>query len=228
MAQPKDTVWSISKWNDWKACPAMYHAKHITKLWKDFPSPQMDRGRQLHSAMEEAIKYDVSLPDELAAFAPMVKAFREMKEDGAMVEPELKLGLSVHYKRVDFFRGERLRIRAAFDLYVEDDRKALVIDYKSGRPKTEHRQEAAFYGACAGVGMGPTAVQVMYVYLDQPESTFTVDVKDPSRELSDWNKRFSTADAAIIGGCFDLIPGNACKWCGAFQCPQNKNPKLGN
>jgi hypothetical protein len=187
----------------------------------------MDRGRRLHSAMEEAVKYDVSLPDELAVFAPMIQTFRQMKKDGAMVEPELKLGLSVHYKRVDFFRGERLRIRAAFDLYVEDDnRKALVIDYKSGRPKPEHRQEAAFYGACAGVGMGPVSVQVQYIYLDQPGASFAIDVKDPSRELSDWNKRFSTADACIASGCFDLIPGNACRWCGAFNCPKNANEKL--
>ena len=222
-------VWGISKWRDFEQCPAMYHAKYVTKEWKESPNDAMLRGQAVHKDFEDAIKYELKLRDEFAAHQSMVDNLVSMKLKGSTVVPEFKFGLSVNYQRVDYFKGERLRVRCGLDVYVLDDRRqALIIDWKTGKPKQEHRQDAEFYGSCAHVGLGNLGTSVMYHYVDDPNASFMVKIEDATAHLSNWWQKFDYADKMIASGSIPAVSCNACAWCGAFKCPRNRNKKLGN
>lgn len=219
-------VWGISKWRDWESCPRMFKAKHVDKTWQDTPSPAMERGRKVHNDLELAIRLETELPSELAHMQSIVDTLCNLRKEGAVVTPEKKLGIDVHGLAVDFFRGPRLRVRAAFDVVVDNHRRFLVVDWKTGRPKDEHRADAMFYGACAGSAYGALTVDVMYAYVDEPDATFIQPVKEISKELAIWEGRFASADTAIGKGEVEIVTGPHCRWCGFAACPHNRNEKL--
>lgn len=221
-------IWSLSKWRDFEQCPAMYYAKNVSKKWKDFPNDAMERGRKMHKLLEDSIKYDLELPAELQHMEPAIKSIVGMRAAGAAVYPEMKFGVSKQYGKVEFFDGERLRVRLVLDVFVKDDNKLLIIDWKTGKAKTEHKEDAEFYGALAHICFGPTSTSVMYSYIDAPEATFMVDCGAQATEVAaTWWKKFDYADRIIAGGNPPVEPCNACSWCGAYECPKNRNKKLG-
>jgi len=221
-------IWGISKWRDFEQCPAMYYAKNVTKEWKDFPNDAMNRGRQVHKSLEDAVKYELQLPEELARFNAFVGNVIEARNGGATVVPEHKFGMSIDYQRTPFFEGNNLRVRLALDLYIEKDRHVVIIDYKTGKHKTEHEEDAEFYGAATHMTHGALTTEVQYLYVDHPECSFSKHIEDSALIMSNWWKKFEYADKLIAGGNPPRTPCNACSWCGAFKCPNNKNRKLGN
>ena len=222
-------IWGISKWRDWQRCEAMFVAKYVTKEWRDFPSPQMERGRELHKAFEDGIKYDIPLTDHadkaVHQFEPLRAWLYGQKAEGTSVLAEHKLGITRNYQPTDFF-GKDLWVRLALDVVVDAPYSVLVIDWKSGRYKPEHREDASFYRACVRHAMQkPTTIQ--YHYIDEPASSFALpEASTDTGALAGWMKRTNTADAALAAGKADLMPGPQCKWCGAFKCPMNRNEKL--
>lgn len=220
-------VWGISKWRDFEQCPMMYHAKYIAKQWVDMPNEAMDRGRKMHKAFEDAVKYELQLPPELARYNDFVATVLVARTTGATVVPEHKFGVDICYGRVDYFRGNRLRVRCGLDLYVQNDRTALVIDYKSGKRKQEHEEDAVFYGSLVHITHGLLETNVQYLYIDYPESSFTKKIEDATAVASSWWQKFEYADKQVASGNIPVTPCNACSWCGYAACPNNKNRKLG-
>ena len=220
-------VWGLSKFRDFETCPAMFHAKYITKEWIDTPNSAMERGSWVDKQLEDAVKYDLMLPNELAGLQPFVDACCAMKgQAGVFVTPQLKLGLSVNYQRVDYFKGDRLRARAMFDLSIEDNGKFKLIDYKTGKYKPFHLGDAEFYGAMCHVGLGSLSTEVAYLYVDEPHNCFSHQVTDAPLVLANWYKKFEYADKQVAAGNIPANSCNACAWCGNYKCPKNRNQKL--
>lgn len=219
-------VWGISKWRDFEECPAKYVAKYITKEWVETPNEAMLRGQAMHKVLEEAVKYQLRLQGGLARFQPFVDGVLSMRGVGAAVVPEMKVGLSINYQSVNYFDGDRLRVRCAYDLFVEKDRKAEVYDYKSGKAKAHHREDAEFYGAVAHMITGALETHVSYLYMDNPAESFRIKIEDAPAVLSNWFQKFDYADNQVASGNVPICPGRQCSWCGAVKCQKNQNPKI--
>lgn len=221
-----DFVWGLSKFRDFETCPAMFYAKYVTKEWVDTPSAAIERGNWVDRQLEDAVRYDLQLPEELIKLQPFVDACASMKRQGLSVTPQLKMGLAVDFTRVDYFKGSRLRARAMFDLSIENDRHFQLYDYKTGKYKAFHNGDAEFYGAMCHVGLGALSTDVAYLYVDEPQNCFTHKVKDAALVLANWWKKFDYADKQIAAGNIPAVTNHACGWCGNYKCPRNKNPKL--
>lgn len=221
-------VWGISKWRDFEQCPAMYYAKHISKEWKEAPNDAMERGSAVHKRFEEAVNYELQLPEELARFQPFVDGCVQLKAQGASVVPEFKMGMRIDFTRCDYFRDEKLRIRAAFDLYVEQKRSVMLVDYKTGKFKPSHKEDAEFYSAVGHMTTGALKTEMTYLYVDEPQNSFKFECVDAPLVMANWWKKFDYADKIIASGNVPANSCNACAWCGAFKCPKNRNKKLGN
>lgn len=219
-------VWGLSKFRDFETCPAMFHAKYITKEWIDTPNAAMQRGTWVDGQLEDAVRYELQLPAELAGLQPFVDACCAMKKAGMAVVPQLKLGLAADFTRTDYFKGTRLRARAMFDLSIEGDRKFQLYDYKTGSFKAHHNSEAEFYGAMCHVGLGSLQTDVAYLYVDEPHNSFTHKVTDAQLVLANWWKKFDYADKQIAEGNIPTVSCHACGWCGNAKCPKNRNQKI--
>jgi hypothetical protein len=230
-------VWGVSRLRDLKLCPGMFVSKYETKpkLWVEVPSPQMERGSKVHKTLEDSIKYDLALEKDLASVDMFVTMLVRWKNEGTVVLPEMKFGLRRNFTRCDFFNDPDLRARIGLDVYVKDDRKLLVIDWKTGRYKPEHRQDARFYGAAAWVSTpNAESCTVIYPYIDEPASTFEEVITKPEAIMTAAWGEFDRADEYLdspgksgIVRRIDppLNPGNHCGWCGNMECPNNKNEK---
>lgn len=202
----------------------MFRSKHIDKTWRDVPSPQMDRGRKIHTAFEEGIKYDIPLTAHFEqALRPFEPVRQWLVEEKAI--PEYKTGVTRDFKATEFFRGPNLWVRAAFDVVVNDGEKVLIVDWKTGRYKPEHQEDAVLYGAIAE-RIWSLPVTVQYQYVDQPERSFGTAVTGGYNLLSMWRDRFDAADRMIASDRMSPTPGMQCKWCGNMSCPENRNEKL--
>lgn len=230
-------VWGVSRIRDLRQCPAMYVAKYETKKWVDTPSPQMDRGSAVHGSIENTIKYDIHLEGEAAkmpAAQQWTAALLQMKHNGVLVEPEFKFGLDKNFKMVEFFRAPDLRARVGLDVFVNDNGKGLIIDWKTGRYKPEHQGDADFYGAAAAVATRTRTMDAMYIYLDEPENTFCRTIEKPEAMMLEFWRSFDAADEYLDSegkdGEVRLVnppknPGSHCNWCGNVTCPSNTNVK---
>lgn len=219
-------VWGISKWRDFEECPMKYYAKYITKEWVETPNDAMVRGSKMHKALEEAVKYELKLTGDLTRFQGFIDGVLAMRGVGAAVVPEMKVGMAIDFRRCDYFDGDRLRVRCAYDLYVNKDQNTNVVDYKSGKAKAHHREDAEFYGAVAATGLGGITTTVQYLYFDSPAESFQLKITDPAATLSNFWQKFEYADKQVASGNIPVCPGRQCTWCGAVKCPRNTNPKV--
>lgn len=223
-------VWGVSRLRDLKVCPRMFVAKYELKKWIDVPNPNMERGSRMHRGVEEAIEYGVIMPDEpmFNTVRPYVDQLQQMKESGmAVVKAEHKIGMDIAFQRVDFFKAPNLRVRCAVDVFVNDSGKVLVIDWKTGRYKPEHEQDADFYGCVIDIGMQARETTVQYIYADEPQFSFSREIKDPNGLIRRFYAEFEEADAYLAQHMANppMNPAKHCSWCGDITCPNNKNDK---
>lgn len=226
--QPR--VWGVSRIRDLYQCPRYFVAKHEWKRWiDDDENEAMKRGSRFHRTVEEAIKYNMKLPDEAMfnSVADYVYMLADMKTQGIGVFPEHKFGLDVNFNRVDFFRAPGLRARVGLDVYVNDNGKALVIDWKTGRYKPEHLNDADFYGAATFVAAKPQSLEVQYIYADDPQCSFTRVIEKPEQMMLEFWRGFDKADEYLATRLQDppTNPSKVCGYCGDVTCPHNKNDK---
>ena len=122
------------------------------------------------------------------------------------------------------FRAPNLRVRCAVDVFVNDGGKVLVIDWKTGRYKPEHEQDADFYGCMIDIGMGARSTTVQYIYTDEPQFSFDREIKDASGLARRLYAEFEEADAYLekVGAEPPMNPAKHCGWCGDITCPNNK------
>lgn len=223
-------VWGVSRIRDLHLCPRMYVARYEWKRWAaEDENDAMIRGKRFHGTVEEAIKYGLALPHEpmFDNVADYVYMLCDMKDAGILVLPEHKFGVDVNFARVDFFRAPGLRARVGLDVYVNDNGKALVIDWKTGRYKPEHLIDADFYGAATAISHGVRSLEVQYVYADDPQCSFSRVIEDAKGMMTAFWSTFQKADDYLSTRLEQppVNPGKHCGWCGDITCPHNKNDK---
>lgn len=161
----------------------------------------------------------------LLPWEPVRKQLVELKERGFTILPEHKFGVDRYYRKVDFFKAPDLWVRVGLDVFADFGDRIKIADYKTGRYKTEHKEDAMFYGA-AVQHCYQKPVEVDYFYIDAPEMSFSRPVVDGHKVLGSWMNKFNHADGLIEAGLFNLVTGPQCKWCGFKECPNNSNEKL--
>lgn len=230
-----DRIWGVSRIKDLRLCPRYYVSKYETKQWVEAPSPQMERGSRVHKLLENSILYDLALPPELACVNDFVSMLVQMKHNGVAVVPEFKFGLDRSFNRCDFFRAPGLRARCGLDVFVNDNGKLLVIDWKTGQYKPEHMDEARFYGAAAWMATKAKSCTAMYVYTDNPQCTFDIEIEKPEAIMTAAWTSYDKADHFLDSPSHStgklrvedppMNPGKYCGWCGDLNCPNNTNQK---
>lgn len=232
-------VWGVSRLRDLKVCPQMFVSKYEPpKSWVETGSPAMDRGSKIHTELENSLKYDLQLPPELEAGigGDFCEMLLQIKERGGSLLPECKFGLDINYNKVDFFKAVDLRARVGLDVYANDNGYAQVIDWKTGRYKPEHRDDAMFYGAAAFIAFKPRQLAATYVYIDNPRDSFTIPIEKPEAIMTAYWGQFDRADEYLDSPAKGkegvlrrdeppMNPGAYCNWCGDVECPNNKNDK---
>ncbi len=100
--------------------------------------------------------------------------------------------------------------------YIEDSPAAVIVDWKTGSPTADHRDQLIAYGKCALLDSEFERTKIITVWLrDQ-----FFDVEDITPEdIADWEKRLTYAREHPEEYC----PGEACTWCPSkYECKARK------
>ena len=123
--------WSYSGLKDFVNCPRQYHEVKVLQNFKKEVTHDMRYGTEVHQALEDYVRNGIPLNKNYSRFKPMMDVL--MNTPGTKY-PEYKMALTVDKQPCDF-NDPDYWVRGIADLLIIDGDCALVIDYKTGKPK---------------------------------------------------------------------------------------------
>jgi hypothetical protein len=112
----------------------------MTKVVQEPQSAAMLYGNRVHKALELAVKGDARLPKEFEHYQNIVT--RIQNAPGRKFT-EHKFGITSSFKPTTFFAKD-VWFRGVIDLNILGQKKAITLDYKTGKPKTDGDQLKLF------------------------------------------------------------------------------------
>lgn len=212
--------WSFSKLQDFEKCKFLCYLKHDQKI----PEPERplrpgqtehanDRGSRIHDAAEHFVDGSGSFIPELAKFKDEFEWLRKLYKVGR-VALEGEWGMDEDWEPTEW-KGAWLRLKLDA-LAMQDQYRAVVIDYKSGKKfgnEVKHAQQLQLYALVTFLRF-PELEEVTSElwYLDVNEITSKVFTRDEALML----KRAFNKRGLSLTTC-DVWPANpnkyACQWC---------------
>jgi hypothetical protein len=214
--------WSYSTYTQYLGCPYSVCLEKIQKVRVVEPeNPHFVKGNRVHGSAEQYIsapgRAPGALEPELTKLKPLLTRLRKAK---ARVEQEW--AFDKLYNPVAWFSPQAwLRVKTDVCADTLAPPAVEIVDWKTGRPHDEHRQQRSLYalgglqlvqlGALAG-GSKDTTLTAQHVYVDWPDSTATESyaMKHLPALKREWAARIKPM---MEDTRFLVKPGSACRWC---------------
>lgn len=226
--------WSFSRWTDYEQCPRKFKFKVLDRL-PEPPNPAMKRGIVLHKMAELYIRGEkitranvvddkggaLCTASEFTQFHKEWKAclkrfqeeFDELRELHA--QTEISWTFTKDWKsetRWDDWANAWVRIKVDCYDHDPDNRRARIIDWKTGRARDSHTDQLELY-AIAGFIVFPDVEEIDAIlgYLDSGEVVKRTYKRKALAALKrTWAKRVR---AMLSDREFKPRPGPLCRWC---------------
>lgn len=215
----KKIAWSWSRIETFEQCPKKFHHQNILKDVPRPSSPAMDRGRRIHKALEDAIKFGAQLPPDLARCEPIIDRIKSAQTAGAKVFAEQQLAFREDLQPTDWYNKD-VWFRVIMDVAIVMGAAASIIDWKTGRAKDYTDQELQgnqlALNAMAGFLLWPDVnkIEVSYAWVDHEMRTpATFDRRQLDSLLQDFGDRAEMIQLANESGQWKATPNDYCKWC---------------
>jgi hypothetical protein len=190
----KFTAWSYSRWKDYCKCPFLAKCKHLEKL-REPENPAMARGSMIH---KEGENYLLGTTKNVpASFKTFAAEMRELRKLTAV--PESQWAFDRKWSLVEWYASNAW-CRVKTDAYAISANKgknpagAKVIDFKTGKPYDEHKEQLSLY-AVGGFVQLPKNIEVIDAamwYLDQGIETKKTFLRDDLLDMrKDWEHKTS-------------------------------------
>lgn len=205
------TAWSFSRVEMWEGCPAKAKYKHLDKMLET-PSKAMEKGKADHLLAEKfSLGKIKKLPKELELFDEEFFALVKLKKH---LQTEAQLGLDKNWEPCDWF-DPNCWVRIVADCMYLDPKSGslVVIDYKTGKIKEEHKEQLSLYAIGAFAEHSPRVKQCRTElwYLSKGEIVeHTFSATDVPQLKAMWEKR---AAKMLKDTSFKPTPGDSCRWC---------------
>ena len=223
----KITAWSFSRWETYNQCPRKAKLKFIDKI-PTTPNEAMVRGRKVHEDAEKFVNGKLKrLPKDLQLFDDELKQLADLKKKKSSIAISLELQWA--FKRDwsicnDWF-SQSTWARVVLDCLVlnEREKRATVIDYKTGKIRDGYDLQLELYAA-ATFARFPHIEQVKTElwYIDQGEiiggdedtgeGVYAENQADGL--IQDWTQRVKPM---LVDQRFAPKPSNLCRWCDFSQ-----------
>lgn len=212
-------AWSYSRLSTWMQCPFKAKLLMIDKL-KEPTNAAMERGSDIHKKLEVYMSAGKGrVFKEMGPYKKYLSGIRKNKKNYKAFAAEMQVAFNKDLKQVDWF-GWDAWLRAILDLYIlEDDKKAIIIDYKTGRRKNEHVDQANMYAAVFYLLNKDTfdkkgELSVQFLYVDQPNIEEMLEKTYNLKMCEKYLKQFlKMGEAMTKDEAFVKKPSNNCKWC---------------
>ena len=215
--------WSFSRLNDFETCPKSFHEKHILKSVKfDNTSPHLIKGRDIHEKMERAVKQVIEtggggFPKEIHSTVPFIQnmvRFARDTSDEPLFLTEQQRAMRENLSETSWF-GKDVWVRVIWDWLIIADDKAIVIDWKTGKPWPDQGQLKLFAGAAMAAYPQVESVRTAYVYTEHKKVTRESYEREEYNQIWDeFGERSELIQLANESGNWPAKPSTmGCRWC---------------
>lgn len=159
--------WSYSSLQAFETCPKRFY---LTRISKQVREPQTEAtmwGNEVHKALEHAVAGTKTLGPNFSQYQPIVDRLRAT--DGKKYT-EQKFGLTSGFKPTAFF-GSDVWFRGVLDLTIVKPKVGIVLDYKTGKVKTDGDQLKLFAAATFAQHPYLEVVKTGYLWLAADKTT---------------------------------------------------------
>jgi len=213
--------WSFSRLNTYENCPRRFFHQYVEKSYREPPQEHLTWGTRVHTEMEERVRDKKPLSQATAKWEPYAKTFDDLRDNGAIILVEQKLGINKDGEVfvLDDIDDERAWGRGIIDVLAADVPKALIADYKTGKVKKDFTQLHIFAKLVFGLRPDIEVAKLMYIWLKfNKVTTEEVTREQIERKWENIVKRVQAMEDAVETGKFPERPSGLCGWCYARQC----------
>lgn len=168
------SAWSYSRWRAYEECPAKARWSFLEKVKEEGPKgPALIRGQEIHDEAKLFVQGKTKkLPESLGRFDVEFAILRRAYQTEDMIVEE-QWALNRDWKQTGWFDPDAW-VRVVLDAAVIDwkQRKALIVDHKTGRVRPMEQQPQLELYATAALSRLPEIdeVSVALWYLDHGRS----------------------------------------------------------
>lgn len=203
--------WSYSSLTSFETCPLRHKLTKIDKIVVEPQGEALKHGNEVHKALELAVKDSVPLPSKYAQYSQLVSAV--LAAPGQKTA-ETRFGLTLDLQPTDFFARD-VWVRGVLDLTIERAKSAIVLDWKTGKPKSDPGQLRLFAGAAFAQMPGIDVVHTGYVWLGANKIDRQTFARDEAPEIwGEFRSRVLRMEIASDEGNYPPKPSGLCRaWC---------------
>jgi CRISPR/Cas system-associated exonuclease Cas4 (RecB family) len=209
----KPYVHSYTGIKEFETCPRRFKATKILKLYPYEETEATRYGNEVHKALEDYVNSKTPIPKKHEQFKPVVDAL--LAKPGRAVA-EMAFGVRRDLSPCDFF-DKKVWLRGKADIVILDDDnfKAVVGDYKTGKNKYPDLDQMTFmsmfvfahFSHIRQVNSG----LIFLLYNDLKKQRMVVE--DVEKTWWKIKERTARIEAAIEADQFPPKPGPLCGWC---------------
>ena len=215
-------AWTYSQIDSFNTCPKQFYHMRVVRDFVEKPSEQQLWGEQVHKAFEHRILTNTPLPEGMQQWEPLAGKLASIMGDKYC---EHKFSVSDSFKPVPY---KEAWSRGIADLFIHNNDKAGVFDYKTGRSKPSF-QLGLYAGYVFSTYPEVTTVATGFLWLK--EKKITKEVFTRSDVATIWLYFLPSVrrlEEAHTTGKWPARPSGLCKgWCAVTSCVHNQNKRKG-
>lgn len=215
---------SFSQLNNFETCPKKYWHLSIQRDYKEVEGEAILYGKRVHKAFELFVRDGKPLPQDLSHMQKYVQKFADFPGT-KMVEQQLCI--TKDYQVTHWKDWDNGWCRAVIDLALVGDKSALLVDYKTGKMKSDEFTQLKLAAALFMIHNPEVeVVDVAYLWTEaggkttKPERPFRRDdIPALWNELLPRTNRFQLA---YENNEYPPRPSGLCRnWCIIESCPHH-------
>lgn len=202
--------WSYSSLTAFETCPKRFYLTRISKQVKEPQTEATLWGNEVHKALELAVAGTKTLAPNFVQYQPIVDRLRASP---GKKHTEQKFGLTNSFKPTSFFGGD-VWFRGVLDLTIVTPKVGIVLDYKTGKVKTDGDQLKLFAAATFAQHPYLDTVKTGYLWLANDKVTTQDFKKDDVPVIwQEFLPRIQRMEAAQEEDKWLPNPSGLCGWC---------------
>ena len=158
-------AWSYSALSSFETCPKKHYLTRIAKQVKETEGEAARWGKRVHKAFEDRVLKGTPLPTGLTQWEPMM---RKLEGSEGEILAETQFALDANHKQVAWF-DKSVWVRAVIDFGVIKGDRAVLLDYKTGKPKPDSDQLKLFAAVVMAIRPEVNKVSTGYLWLNTKE-----------------------------------------------------------
>ena len=216
----KEFAWSFSALTRYETCAKQYYHVNVAKDFKDEDSQFSADGKEIHTALYRRVVKDTPLPLNFRYLEKTAVKFVGLPGE---TSGELKFAMARDFSPVQYF-APNVFVRVVIDLLNVRGKRAIVVDYKTGKPKPGFTQLELSAAVLSTHIPEVETFDLLYVWLQGRTITKQLNVPK-SAFVGVWNTllpRVAKIESALRTTDFPAKPSGLCGYCPVTTCPHWK------